>query len=399
MEMEQGLQPLASSKATWCRTPRLHLALISAVISLSCMYAVLGPHGLAFEFADVQQPWSPKPGHGIAGRTPPRAFECARPVPCPAVREKPTKLTGDDGRLDLQQIPLVRRSSTQIGFPGVCGVTESQRTFQESGVDPESLSSFEPCELFNLIQKRTLWIIGDSQVAVFSKALFAFTSAFGRTKEEAGRWGPIGIETLDYVLTYSNYKPECVNLSNETRICNLRLARTSNKEFQYVMEILAHAIPEFRHDVVVFNFGVHYRPVPYLLIKDLQAVADYREEVRNTMGPGRLPLTLWIDTAPQHFSTAQGGYDPDKNMTTDKCAPFSDERLAINADRGEFNAVSDPYLASVSDAHVRTWDMSKRAYFAHNRVGDCTHYCRPGVPELWIYALTKTLAKALPACG
>lgn len=296
-------------------------------------------------------------------------------------------------------IPLANRSRTEPGEPGVCDLNQSKRAFLESGIDLESLVNFEPCELFNLIQKRTLWVFGDSQQHALFRSLFCFMSTFARTRRDIGKWGPIGIDSVDYVLTFAeDNKPECVELMNDTRICYVRITRLTHKEFQYTMEILARAIPMFRHHVVVFNVGLHYRPTPYLLSQDMQTLAKYRQHIRRTMGDDYLPLTLWIDTPPQHFSTPRGEYDTRQNLTTDVCSPFDAERLAGN-DRGTFNSLSDDFVLNVSDAHVRTWDLAKGNHFSHLRPGDCTHYCRPGVPELWTYALTKTLAKAMPACG
>lgn len=411
-EMNAVLQPSASSaKASCWRAPSANLALLSAVIAtalaISCTCALSGlcSRHLRCPFcapasADSQQSVNLTSINVPTGLSGP--FECAPSIPCPIpeVTVASKRPIDDLDAWDLNAIPLAKRcqAALRLGQPGVCGVTESKRAFKESGVELDSLVSFEPCELFNLIQKRTLWIIGDSQQHALFSALLSFMSDFARTKRDVGRSGPIGIPSVDSVLTVGTVdKPKCMELMNETRICYVRIVTLYHKEFEYTMELLAHAIPMFRHHVVVFNVGVHYSSKMYQLSRDLDAVAKYRQVVRQAMGNDSLPLMLWIDTAPQHVSTPPGEYDSRKNVTSDMCSPFSDAQLT-STNRGTFNAISDDFVFNISDAHVRTWELAKRSYFSHSpRVGDssyddCTDYCRPGVPELWVYMLTKTLA-------
>lgn len=301
-------------------------------------------------------------------------------------------------------IPLARQTLKYPGRAGICETEVSQRAFQVSGIDYESLVNFEPCELFNVIQNRTLWIFGDSQLLGFHRTLLSFMAEFSKNPQDVRKEVPIGIPTVDFLLTYTENpkhktKPLCNDLVNNTRICYVRLLRMSFKEFQYAMEILTRAIPQFRHDVVLFNVGLHYQAAIHRpnLARDLQALADYRQHVRTTMGEGFLPLTLWIDTPPQHFSLPKGEYDLSKNLTADMCAPFDEERIA-RGDRSAFNKVSDDYIANISDAHVKTWGVAERSHFSHLGSGDCTHFCGPGVPELWAFVLAKTIAQARPPC-
>jgi hypothetical protein len=238
-----------------------------------------------------------------------------------------------------------------------------------------------------------LWIVGDSQGHSLLRACQAFMSMFAKTQRDVRSFAPIGIASLDYVLTFAvTTPPMCINLGmdGKTRICYVRLTRSSHKELQYTMEILSRAIPHFRHHFLAFNFGLHYRPTPWQLERDLVDLAEFRLKMRETMGADYLPRMIWIDTPPQHFTTPRGEYEAGKNLTTDACAPYDKTRLERN-DRGMFNTISDSLIANISDAHAQTWDFAKRSWFAHMRVGDCTHYCRPGVPELWVYALAKAV--------
>lgn len=447
----------------WWRISVPYLVLIGAVISAACANVALGPRGLALGCRG-RHPQPPLIERGVADEATlydNATFVCPPPVPCPAVFAKgrdgpqPTDNgTMDRDVWDLSRIPLAYLSRKQLGKPGVCTVETTQRVFRESGVDAESLMRFQPCELFNLIQRRTLWIFGDSQLLGLHRTLHSFMSEFASTEEDAHREVEIGIPSVDYVLTYSENpkhksRPLCIALKNDTRICYVRLLRGTNKELQYALELLARAIPNFLKHVVIFNLGLHYQEKRYLLSRDLQAIADYRHHVRLTMGESFLPMTLWIDTPPQHFSLPRGMYDSRRNLTGDSCLSYDDAFFA-RGDRGPFNAISDDYVSNVSDAHVQAWDLAERSYFAHlhagttyrtyldahvegihmgmrrinfgvilrpfqtvfflslkemlppphnkTTTGDCTHYCNPGVPELWIFALTKVLAQTRPGC-
>ncbi|KAI9001750.1 hypothetical protein DFJ74DRAFT_775454 [Hyaloraphidium curvatum] len=328
---------------------------------------------------------------------PPAAFVCPPAVPCP-----PPDLPPDlvrrlaDGSWAARDVPLANRSRTWPGQPGVCSTDTTRRVFLESGIDLSSLAAFEPCRLFNALRGRTLWLAGDSQSMSLLEALQNFLSAYaadGRGYSHA----PIGVPSVDHVLTsegIATIPPACAELLHGTRMCHLRIQRSSHRELPYTLEILARAVPHFSSDVFAFNLGVHYRPAQWQLAPDLRVLAKYRAKAREAMGGGYLPRMVWLDTAPQHFSTAGGDYDPARNLSADPCSPFSRGRLE-SADRGTFNALSDPLVQSISDAHARTWEMAKRASHAHRRVGDCTHYCRPGVPELWVYALAGAVERAL----
>ena len=154
---------------------------------------------------------------------------------------------------------------------------------------------------------------------------------------------------------------------------------------------------QFSHHVLAFNFGLHYRPTPWQLGRDLRDLAEFRTTMRASMGTDYLPRMIWIETPPQHFTAPRGEYEAAKNPTADPCAPYDAARIDRD-DRGMFNTISDPYVANISDARAETWDLSKRSWFAHARLGDSTHYCRPGVPELWVYAMFKAIAQPPTAC-
>lgn len=329
-------------------------------------------------------------------------FVCPPPIPC-------AKNTGEradvnaqrlkDGTWVSRDVPLANRSMVIDGHPGVCTEQQTRRAFLESGVELRALMDFEPCKLFNLIQGRTLWIVGDSQGHSLLRALQAFMSTFAQTPRDVRSFAPIGIPSLDYILTFAvTTEPMCINMvGGSTRICYVRLTR-ADKQLHYTLEILARAIPQFQHHILAFNVGLHYRNTPWQLGRDLTDLAAFRARMREAMGPDDyLPKMIWIDTPPQHFSLPRGEYLHTKNTTADPCSPYDAARLERN-DRGMFNSISDAFVANISDAHAQTWDLAKRSYFAHARVGDCTHYCRPGVPELWVYALTEALAKTLKTC-
>lgn len=317
---------------------------------------------------------------------------CPSPMPCHE------HVVTRQNKLDVDALPLAKTTHFQTNKT-ICSVSTSRRVFEESGIDLQELTQLKPCDIFNLIQGKSLWLVGDSQQQSLFMALRGFMLPFSRDGEN-DQLKPIGIPSVDHILTFyikeRRLRPACIALIKDTRICNVRmpsLIEDGFNKFEYAMEMLSRVYADFSSHLVVFNVGLHYRNSEDRLSTDLQAVARSR---RDQLSSGRryLPKTIWMSTPAQHFRDARGGYDASQ---VDKvCVPLNDEFLS-RGDRGAFNTVSDPFVGNISDAQIDAWDASKTSYFAHLGGGDCTHYCHPGVPELWLFQLTKTLAK-LSSC-
>jgi hypothetical protein len=153
----------------------------------------------------------------------------------------------------------------------------------------------------------------------------------------------------------------------------------------FIFEFLNRNLPGFSKDVVILNCGLHYRELDSGISLDLNNFAVYRAAIQRS-GSWKMPLVVWADTLPRHFSTVSGGYA--KGHENDTCRAFSPQV----GPRGPHNVISDPFIGNISDLHLKLWDVSRDLYYAHFNVGDCTHYCRPGVQELSVYRLYQLLS-------
>lgn len=362
---------------------------------------VIGGATLLLGWSPLSSPFLEERCH-IANDHEPTHGLCHEPVPC-QVHVSLTNATQQPDHMTLGMLDTLPLASldgwNKTKQRNFCGREKSWQVFKESGIGLRDLMEFQPCSLFNLIQRKTVWLIGDSQMYGLFMAASYFLRSFAKTPDDVDS-KPIGIPCIDEALRLKTEKPGCVHFANYTRVCHIRIVRLQHEgwlNITDVTDILASAFPDFQTHIVVLNAGLHYYFVPQKLGLDMQAFARERRLTTRESWP----RILWVDTPPQHFNTPRGGYNftMKDTLAEQACAPLSEDLLRNYNDRGDFNAISDEFVPSVSDGHVKTWEVSKRAYYAHvDRAGDCTHYCRPGVPELWLYLLTKTLSTVKPVC-
>jgi hypothetical protein len=291
---------------------------------------------------------------------------------------------------DLSQ--LHDRSWIRPGHHGVCSPHTTHRVFEISRLSQQWLE-LKPCDLFSLLHGRRLWLVGDSQQDSLLMALRHFLRRY--SESQGISFTQVPVEKLGDVHTVDTSKSRCVSLAYSTQICHIRMPRLEHQGFQNLTDVLAAHHGDFSKDFVVLNSGLHYYANRNQLAEDLMQLAIFRNNRVNKSGQSALPLTIWMDTPPQHFGTPDGGYNHTiRTLNTTECSPFTPAILASNY-RGPFNSISDLHAQHISDIQMSVWDVSRLAHFAHARPGDCTHFCRPGVPELWVLMLTKTILAGL----
>lgn len=99
-------------------------------------------------------------------------------------------------------------------------------------------------------------------------------------------------------------------------------------------------------------------------------------------------------TSLQHFNTSDGGY-LGKHTTPPECVslPSSSARGSMAV---RHNRLAAPHVPQLGPAHLQTWQASIPGWDQHHgwKYGqDCTHWCQPGMPELWLPLLNKLLAE------
>jgi len=214
----------------------------------------------------------------------------------------------------------------------------------------------------------TLWFIGDSVTAQMSSSLVCALRAGGFTVTSEKIRG-----VKCFILTHPRF-------NHSARVCSY-ITYTSSNLFKVLMRLNADAHKTEYQETLVLNFGLHVDKTDYHGIHT--ALGQWQAYRPPT---GRKLQLVWRDTSPQHFSEKGGLYNHTNNSTT-PCAPIDDMRAAW-----------EPYqnmtamLSEFPEIHrLPTWSLSAPRWNAHH-AHECTHWCLPGVPDVWVrllYALLK----------
>lgn len=285
------------------------------------------------------------------------------------------------------------------------GQHKSEAVAKRFAAEGHLLHAFTPCELFQRIRGRTLWLLGDSQTLHFYYAVECLLREFAPSLQ---RTDPLPspklvkqLTTATLFLCYEPYPvpPICLELAHGTRVCMVR-ADTAAVMAGTVLPLLAQHSPGFKEDLVVLNTGLHYYDdvtckadkgdscqVPgtdSTYVRDLQLLADYRAANRAS-----LPHIIWMDTPVQHFP-GTGNFAG--KFRAKECEPLEAWKQGDPVARagGTWNVAAAPLVESLADAHLRTWNASVHLWDSH-MPGECTHWCQPSAYHLWTYLLNGVL--------
>lgn len=189
---------------------------------------------------------------------------------------------------------------------------------------------------------------------------------------------------------------------DETHVCRVFLYDAGKWPLSFIFEFLNRHSPHFAKDVVLINEGLHHGTDDNsTLPTHLNAFRRYRAAVQRT-GSWTMPRMIWVDTLAQHFSTPDGTYCriPEGALVNDTCRaiPLS----AFGEDEsGPHNALAAPFVRGISDLHLEpdapaVSHRSSAMAFAEGTTPqkrDCTHYCIPGAPQLWIFEVFRLLSR------
>ncbi|KAL0040750.1 hypothetical protein WJX79_004140 [Trebouxia sp. C0005] len=122
-----------------------------------------------------------------------------------------------------------------------------------------------------------------------------------------------------------------------------------------------------------------------------------------------LPKLLWMDTPPQHFLTEFGEFpknfgrpphmcwyigkyskrDP-LTLTKDHQLTTTDPKYQSVVEGGWRNVISRAVMAAADIPVLQIWNESIALWNYHRDNGagwECTHYCFPSAPQVWVYHL------------
>jgi len=130
--------------------------------------------------------------------------------------------------------------------------------------------------------------------------------------------------------------------------------------------------------VVVMNFGLHNKQL------DTDPIAKLLPRLSKDLSKHKTIL-IWRETAPQHFDNLGGIFSED--ALDHECRDISEASEDLS---NQFNLKYNPICEKENITIMKIWNMTKNYFDAHVQ-GECTHYCQPGIPELWVGVLKEAL--------
>jgi hypothetical protein len=231
----------------------------------------------------------------------------------------------------------------------------------------------------------TLWFIGDSVTEQMTSSLVCTMRAGGFTvvMDNFGktlRAGGFKIVKSMYCIIMTH--PQS---NRSARVC-MTYADATAKLFEFLLLINANAHHTDHQETLVLNFGLHHDQT------DNHEIYHALERWQAYHPPTRRKLQLvWRDTSPQHFPEKGGLFN---RTVTLPCMPIDDMRAAFTP----YNDITR-MLSKFPEVHrLPIWSVTAPRFDAHNP-HECTHWCLPGVPDVWVrllYALLKAQTTSSP---
>jgi hypothetical protein len=220
----------------------------------------------------------------------------------------------------------------------------------------------------------TLWFIGDSITGQMIRSLVCTMRAGGFTLDEKKRVRKV------YCIIMTHRQSH-----RSARVCMMH-ANTSAELFETLLLTDANAHKTHHQETLVLNFGLHHEQTDYHEIYHaLERWQAYRPPTRR-----KLQL-VWRDTSPQHFPE-KGGLYTDKVKLP--CVPIDDMRAGFEP----YENITRMFSEFPEMRRLPIWSLTAPRFDAHNP-NECTHWCLPGVPDVWVrllYALLKAQPKSSP---
>lgn len=162
----------------------------------------------------------------------------------------------------------------------------------------------------------------------------------------------------------------CIKTFRKSTVCYDRTNTANNVLAKYTL--YKKLFSEF--GLVVMNFGLHNQGL------DMDPIRELLSRLSKDLAQSKTKL-IWRETAPQHFNNYGGVFSPDK--LKQGCADIS---FHSTNQSNQFNLKYNPICEENNIPILKIWNMTKGYFDAHVQ-GECTHYCQPGVSDLWLEEL------------
>ncbi|KAK9793163.1 hypothetical protein WJX73_000443 [Symbiochloris irregularis] len=273
-----------------------------------------------------------------------------------------------------------------------------------------SMLQFTPCDLWQVLQHRSLWVVGDSQSADTWVAMICFMREFWNLTI-TDRPGNADVEALQFLKEATSAAPtvsleqvKCAELTaggGTGRICHMRVNEVE-AELALGMALLQH-LSRGTQPIVVSNWGL-WQHRAHIFGAGLQ-------QLLLMLNTGQYPFWIWKDTPPQHFQWRNGEFYPAGHQAPFQCYPHNttlqpDKTLVA---KPGYEAIltglwrnTMPYgILHPHIPYVNTWNLTSMLWdFHRDNYGhghECSHFCHPGAPQVWIYHIYEKIKAFAPA--
>ncbi|KAF6251417.1 hypothetical protein COO60DRAFT_619659 [Scenedesmus sp. NREL 46B-D3] len=275
------------------------------------------------------------------------------------------------------------------------------------------LLSMTPCELWPYLRGRTTWVIGDSMSKDLFKAIKCFMLEFQDLATYHASSNYTAMHLLDSIPKFG--EPRCVHMPQRTRLCQIHAIQgdlfiEGNRTKIGVLPLLQQSMAHF-HDIFIVNFGLWHGETKQPEYKqNLHQLGKFYTDTK-----AKFPNLFWMETPKQHFDSVDGDYKVPwigKRKGPFTCQPVQglsmDADGALHADAG--NAVAE-FVMQGSWRNIMARDILAKKYklpfipvynssataWQFHRVNfdgqECSHYCHPSIPQLWVWVLKQTLQR------
>ncbi|WIA13627.1 hypothetical protein OEZ85_007191 [Tetradesmus obliquus] len=279
-----------------------------------------------------------------------------------------------------------------------------------------------PCDLWPYLRGRTLWVIGDSMAKDLYRALRCFLIEFQDLKTYHASNNYTAMSLLANIP--GNGQPWCAHMMHDTRLCQIHavqghlLAESWQQDKQSgpgVLPVLLESVAQ-PEDIFVVHVGLwHRRSRPQVYDSHLHALGRLYSNQKS-----KFPHWLFMETPKQHFDSPDGDFEEDwvgVRSGPFTCQPVQGVTLSADGSAAAAAAGSSEHAAAVVrgtwrneavqailgkqygmpvlpiyNSTVTAWE-----YHRNNLQGkECSHYCFPSAPQLWVWTLKKALDEHLP---
>jgi len=290
-------------------------------------------------------------------------------------------------------------------YTNFCPASETEGYLRTIRKEYEQLFRIPRERVYQALAGRVIFIAGDS---LAGQHFVSLNCILTRSDEEmVNQIGPTWAWRIPRLIE----NPLRCSVISTFTICYLKSGMKAENS-PWMADVLAVAKRTFNErDILVLNHGLHFSPRDDVPDEYPSRVRALRME----WNCSRPSFSVYFrETSAQHFQTTRGGWFPGRNSNWKtlrtraitqnySCFPQlnSDEEMSRNgyvngslvASPNKLNLHSSGMYKRDGIRILHAWNVSSKYWQLHSSYTklDCTHYCVPGVPDVWSLGLLKDI--------